>query len=127
MMSGPHVQFNVAIFDYRYFIFNNKSRQLLSINYILCRRCLAAANAEITVSTLMLCITSFSSERSERLISRALSHCRSEMVFENHLSPLHEPHVVAYNNVPAAARPAILLILIIGNCNCRHWMVWQCG
>ena len=85
-------------------------------NYILCRRCLAAANAEIIVSTLMLCITSFSSERSERLISRACPIVDrrwflTNLSFENHLSPLHEPHVVAYNNVPAAARPAILLIL----------------
>ena len=71
MMSRSHVQFNMATFGYRYFLFINKLRQLLSINYILCRRCVAAANAEIIVSTLMLCIKSFSSERSERLISRA--------------------------------------------------------
>ena len=50
MMSRSHMQFNVATFGYRYFLFINKSRQLLSIHYILCRRCLTAANAEIIVT-----------------------------------------------------------------------------
>ena len=128
MMSRSHVQFNLATFGYRYFIFIIKSRQSLSINYILCRRCLAAANAEIIVSTLMLCITSFSSERSERLISHACPIVDrrwflTNLSFKNDLSPLQFETI--------RERYILKTILRFGNVSFKRlwhtcWPHWGC-